>query len=133
MKKVKIQFTVTQKNGARKEIKVWLDENIYAVLHETQNQALLETYIFAFCAVLCYNTPMRRGYRILSVEAADIYKNEQKNGAVVGYRLPEKGDARFRLFKILLDDSLDSKELEKAYTRICRANGDRTPEASIVD
>ena len=63
---------------------------------------------------------MRRGYRILSVEAADIYKNEQENGAVVGYRLPEKGDARFRLFKILLDDSLDLKELEKAYTRICR-------------
>ncbi len=63
---------------------------------------------------------MRRGYRILSVEAADIYKNEQENGAVVGYRLPEKGDARFRLFKILLDDSLDSNELEKAYTRICR-------------
>ena len=56
----------------------------------------------------------------MSVEAADIYKHEQENGAVVGYRLPEKGDARFRLFKILLDDSLDSKELEKAYTRICR-------------
>ena len=56
----------------------------------------------------------------MSVEAADIYKNEQENGAVVGYRLPEKGDARFRLFKILLDDSLDSKELEMAYTRICR-------------
>ena len=33
----------------------------------------------------------------MSVEAADIYKNEQENGAVVGYRLPEKGDARFRL------------------------------------
>ena len=40
---------------------------------------------------------MRRGYRILSIEAADIYKHEQENGAVVGYRLPEKGDARFRL------------------------------------
>ena len=64
---------------------------------------------------------MRKGYRILSVEAADIYKQEQENGVAVGYKLPEdKSDAYFRLFKVLLDASLDSMELEKAYKRICR-------------
>ena len=64
---------------------------------------------------------MRKGYRILSVEAADIYKHEQENGVAVGYKLPEnKSDAYFRLFKVLLDASLDSTELEKAYKRICR-------------
>ena len=35
--------------------------------------------------------------------------------------MPEnKSDAYFRLFKIYLDNSLDSVELEKAYKRICR-------------
>ncbi len=64
---------------------------------------------------------MRKGYRILSVEAADIYKQEQENGVAVGYKLPEvKSDGYFRLFKVLLDASLDSTELEKAYKRICR-------------
>ena len=57
----------------------------------------------------------------MSVEAADIYKQEQENGVAVGYKLPEdKSDAYFRLFKVLLDASLDSAELEKAYKRICR-------------
>lgn len=57
----------------------------------------------------------------MSVEAADIYKHEQENGVAVGYKLPEnKSDAYFRLFKVLLDASLDSTELEKAYKRICR-------------
>ena len=57
----------------------------------------------------------------MSVEAADIYKHEQENGVAVGYKLPErKSDAYFRLFKVLLDDSLDSMELEKSYKRICR-------------
>ena len=64
---------------------------------------------------------MRKGNRILSVEAADIYKQEQENGVAVGYKLPEvKSDGYFRLFKVLLDASLDSTELEKAYKRICR-------------
>lgn len=64
---------------------------------------------------------MRKGYRILSVEAADIYKQEQENGVAVGYKLPEvKSDAYFQLFKVLLDASLDSAELKKAYKRICR-------------
>ena len=64
---------------------------------------------------------MRKGYRIISIEAADIYKQEQTNGVAVGFILPElKSDAYFRLFKIFLDNSLDLIELEKAYKRICR-------------
>ncbi len=64
---------------------------------------------------------MNKGYRIISVEAADIYKNEQEYGVAVGYKLPEtNSNAYFWLFKNKLDYSLDSIELEKAYTRICR-------------
>ena len=64
---------------------------------------------------------MKQGYRIISIEAADIYRHEQENGVGVGYKMPEsKSDAYFRLFKIYLDNSLDSVELEKAYKRICR-------------
>ena len=64
---------------------------------------------------------MHKGYRILYVEAADIYKAETENGAAVGYQLPEKSnDACFRLFKVFLDNSLDSAALEKTYKRVCR-------------
>lgn len=64
---------------------------------------------------------MKQGYRIISIEAADIYRHEQENGVSVGYKMPEnKSDAYFRLFKIYLDNSLDSIELEKAYKRVCR-------------
>lgn len=64
---------------------------------------------------------MHKGYRILSVEAADIYKQEQENGAALGVQLPERNsDACFRLFKVFLDHSLDSAALEKAYTRVRR-------------
>ncbi len=64
---------------------------------------------------------MQKGYRIISVEAADLYKYEQEYGVAVGYKLPDvKSDAYFWLFKNKLDYSLDSIELEKAYTRICR-------------
>ena len=64
---------------------------------------------------------MHKSYRILSVEAADIYKAERENGAAVGYQLPEKSnDACFRLFKVFLDNSLDSAALEKTYKRVCR-------------
>lgn len=64
---------------------------------------------------------MKQGYRIISIEAADIYRHEQENGVSVGYKMPEgKSDAYFRLFKIYLDNSLDSVELEKAYKRVCR-------------
>ena len=64
---------------------------------------------------------MLKGYRIISVEAADIYKPEQEYGVAVGYKLPDvKSDAYFWLFKNKLDYSLDSIEIEKAYTRIFR-------------
>ena len=64
---------------------------------------------------------MKKGYRIISIEAADIYRHEQENGVSVGYKMAEsKSDAYFRLFKIYLDNSLDLIELEKAYARICR-------------
>lgn len=64
---------------------------------------------------------MHKGWRIISVEAADIYKHEQTNGVDVGLKLPEaKSDAYFWMFKNKLDYSLDSIELERAYTRICR-------------
>lgn len=64
---------------------------------------------------------MKQRYRIISIEAADIYRHEQENGVSVGYKMPEsKSDAYFRLFKIYLDYSLDLIELEKAYKRICR-------------
>ena len=57
----------------------------------------------------------------MSVEAADIYKAETENGAAVGYKLPDKNsDACFRLFKVFLDNSLDSAALETTYTRVCR-------------
>ena len=64
---------------------------------------------------------MKQRYRIISIEAADIYRHEQENGVSVGYKMPEnKSDTYFRLFKIYLDNSLDLIELEKAYKRICR-------------
>ena len=64
---------------------------------------------------------MQKGYRIISIEAADIYKNEQEYGVAVGYKMPEfKSNAYFRLFRNYLDYSLDLIELEKAYKRICR-------------
>ena len=56
----------------------------------------------------------------MSVEAADIYKQEQENGVETGFLLSEKDSGYFRLFKIFLDASLDSEELKKAFERICR-------------
>lgn len=64
---------------------------------------------------------MQKRYRILSVEAAEIYRAEQENGVAVGYKLPEgKGAAWFRLFKNKLDDCLDLRELERVYPKLCR-------------
>ena len=64
---------------------------------------------------------MKQGCRIISIEAADIYKQEQENGVSVGYKMPEsKSKAYFRLFKNILDDSLDCMELEKVYKKVCR-------------
>ncbi len=63
---------------------------------------------------LRYTVFMKKGYRIISVEAADIYKHEQEYGVAVGYKLPEvKSDAYFWLFKNKLDYSLDCIELKK--------------------
>ena len=46
---------------------------------------------------------------------------EQENGVAVGIKMPGKNsDARFRMFRNFLDNSLDLIELEKAYKRICR-------------
>ena len=60
-------------------------------------------------------------YRIISIEAADIYRQEQENGVAVGIKMPERNsDARFRMFRNFLDNSLELIELEKAYKRICR-------------
>ncbi len=64
---------------------------------------------------------MSKGYRIISIEAADVYKCERENGVAIGYKMPEeKSDGYFRLFKVYLDNSLDCIELEKMYKRICR-------------
>lgn len=64
---------------------------------------------------------MKNGYRIISVEAADIYKHEQENGVSIGYKMPEyKSYAYFQLFKNILDYSLDTIELERVYPRIVR-------------
>lgn len=63
---------------------------------------------------------MVNSYRILSIEACDIYRHEQENGMGVGYKLPSEGtDAYFWLFKNKLDYSLDTIELAKVYERIC--------------
>lgn len=60
-------------------------------------------------------------YRIISIEAADIYRQEQENGVAVGIKMPERNsDARFHMFRNFLDNSLDLIELEEAYKRICR-------------
>ena len=50
---------------------------------------------------------MNSSYRIISIEACDIYGQEQENGVAIGYKMPEsKSNAYFRLFKIYLDNSL---------------------------
>lgn len=60
-------------------------------------------------------------YRIISIEAADIYRQEQENGVAVGIKMSGKNsDARFHMFRNFLDNSLDLIELEEAYKRICR-------------
>lgn len=78
-------------------------------------------YVIAKSHKKRYNITMHKGYRIISVEAVDIYKHEQEYGVAVGYKLPDvKSDAYFWIFMNKLDYSLDSIELEKAYVRICR-------------
>lgn len=61
------------------------------------------------------------GWRIISLEASDVYKQIKIKGEGIGYELPDKKDlAYFHLFKNIFDYSLDAIELEKAYTKICR-------------
>lgn len=63
------------------------------------------------------------GYRILSLEAKDIYEQELKNGVEKGYVLPSTNDrVYFGLFKNVLDYSLDLIELEKCYQKKYRNN-----------
>ena len=70
-----------------------------------------------------------RGVRIISLEANKIYEQIEKNGEETGFILPEKPKTQkdkkqafqyYRLFKNVLDYSLDAIELEDAYTKICR-------------
>ena len=63
----------------------------------------------------------KKGVRIISLEAKEIFQQTQENGEGVGYVLPTKNSkAYFSLFKNVLDYSLDSIELEKAYEKKCR-------------
>lgn len=63
---------------------------------------------------------MTNSYRILSIEACDIYKQEQANGKGVGLKLPQKNsDAYFELFLNKLDYCLDLIELKRVYEQIC--------------
>jgi hypothetical protein len=56
-----------------------------------------------------------KGYRILSLEANKIYEDEKKYGT---YKMPEdKSEEYFKLFKNVLDDSLDERELKSYKTR----------------
>ena len=46
---------------------------------------------------------MRKAYRIISIEAADIYRQEKENGVSVGYKMPEnKSDAQGKTARIYL-------------------------------
>lgn len=64
-----------------------------------------------------------KSYRILSIEACDIYKHEQENGEAVGYKLlPKNDDNYFEQYQNKLDYSLDTIELKKAYEQIIRTS-----------
>ena len=48
---------------------------------------------------------MKQGYRIISIEAADIYRHEQENGVSVGYKMPKvKPDTNADEILALLED-----------------------------
>ncbi len=56
---------------------------------------------------------MRKAYRIISIEAADIYRQEQENGGSVGYKMSEsKSEAYFKLFKIYLDIDVKHRDMK---------------------
>lgn len=59
-----------------------------------------------------------KGYRIISLEANEIYEQELENGCNVGYILPKKKSPEyFRLFNNVFDYSLDLIELKEAFER----------------
>lgn len=63
------------------------------------------------------------GYRILSLEASDVFKHEINNSKEIGYILPDKKKEEskyYEFFKNVLDDSLELRELEKYYLKKCR-------------
>ena len=67
---------------------------------------------------------MIKSYRILSIEACDIYKQTLENGEAVGYKLPDKDkdeSGYFWRFLNKLDPSLDAIELKRAYEDIIGA------------
>ena len=56
---------------------------------------------------------MRKAYIIISIEAADIYRQEQENGGSVGYKMSEsKSEAYFKLFKIYLDIDVKHRDMK---------------------
>ena len=63
----------------------------------------------------------KKGVRIISLEARELFQQIQENGEGNGYILPsKKSTAYFYLFKNVLDYSLDAIELEKSHLDICR-------------
>ena len=62
-----------------------------------------------------------RGYYIISLDARELYKEILKADKDIGYAIPGKKDLpKSKLFKNVLDYSLDLKELESAYEKVCR-------------
>ena len=61
-----------------------------------------------------------KSYRIISMEACEICRQEQINGESVGYALPHDHAALLELFKNKLDASLDTLELERVYAGLCK-------------
>lgn len=69
-----------------------------------------------------YNVFIKKGYRIISVEAQDIYKNEQGNGVEVGVLLSEKRDENyFGWFRNYLDCEEYKLKLNQAQQTFCLA------------
>lgn len=63
----------------------------------------------------------KKGVRIISLEARELFQQIQENGEDKGYILSaKKSTAYFYLFRNVLDYSLDAIELEKSYLDICR-------------
>ena len=64
---------------------------------------------------------MSQGYRIMSLQAKDIYAAMQASNNREGYRVrDEKGEFRLRRFINTLDDSLDARQLRDTYEKTTR-------------